>query len=218
LNTQTGNCMAICHECDLQVAIAGLREGQKASCPRCGFVISRKHCNALMRMAIFSLTAMVALLFANLFTFITLEVQGLERSLTLLDSIQSLTQQDEWTLAGIIAGIVFFLPVVLAVALSSLIFSLSFGRVSARTILLLRLLEFFRFWNMAEIYFLGVLISIIKVVSLADIQLGPSFWFFGVFSVAQIAALLHIDKFQLAHQIRQRVSADKTAEVHGEPA
>lgn len=205
LLSQSGGVEAICHECGLAQTINALAEGQKASCPRCGYIITRKHRNDIARMMVFSVTALIALIFANVFTFLTLGAQGQQRSLTLFQSILVLIEQGEWFLAIIIFAVIDVLPIVFLVVLNRLLFSILNQSTSRRTILLLRVVIACRFWNMAEIYFLGVLISLVKIISLADIQLGPSFWFFALFSGAQVAAILHLDKFQLAHTIRSQV-------------
>jgi paraquat-inducible protein A len=191
----------ICHECNLGVMIDGLQQGQKASCPRCAYVLTRVHRNAVSRMAVFSATAVCALIFSNLFTFISLTAQGQERSLTLPQSIIALCEHGDWLLAAITFAVVIALPLTFSIALHLLMFDIRTQQISARTQWLWKTIVVFRFWNMAEIYFLGVLVSIIKVVSLADVGFGPSFWFFCVFSIAQIATLLHLD----THQISQRI-------------
>ena len=156
-------------------------------------------------MAVFSVTAITALLFANMFTFISLNAQGNDRSLTLLQSIHLLFQGGDWPLGLIILTVIIVLPLLFSGSLNLLLYAIHSQNVSAKLFSLLRAIKAFQFWNMAEIYFLGVLVSIVKVVSLADISLGPSFWFFGLFCMAQLAAMQYLDSFQLANQLRAMI-------------
>ncbi len=87
-----------------------MQGGQKAACPRCEYTITRKFRNAADCMAVFSVTAVTALLFANMFTFIRLSAQGNDRSLTLPQSIHLLFREGDWPLGLIILTVIIVLP------------------------------------------------------------------------------------------------------------
>ena len=50
---------------------------------------------------------------------------------------------------------------------------------------------------MAEIFLIGILVSFVKIVAIADVSLGLSFWAYVFFSVCMTAAILNIDKREL---------------------
>jgi paraquat-inducible protein A len=212
LNHQLSDSRVICHECDLLVSIGPLPDGYKANCPRCGFVFTRRFTNALDRMLIFALTAVICLMFSNMFGYVNLLVQGQEREISLLETVQVLFELKEWALSVFMMLIIIGLPAFFAVLVSWLAIAIKLRRVSPRTINLLRFIGYLRFWNMAEIFFLGILISMVKVASLARIEVGYSFWAYAFFNVFFIAALLNYDKFQLALTIR-RIAYDRQANV-----
>jgi paraquat-inducible protein A len=192
----------------LLVDIGQFPAGYKASCPRCGLVFTRSFRNALDRMLIFALTAVICLLFSNLFGYVNLLVQGQEREISLLETVQVLFELREWALSAFMAVIIIGLPAFFSVLVSWLAIAIKMQWVTPHTINLLRIIGYIRFWNMAEIFFLGILISMVKVASLARIEVGLSFWAYAFFNVFFIAALLHYDKFQLALAIR-RIVHDK---------
>ena len=206
LNDQLSEIRVICHECDLLVCIGQLPDGHKASCPRCGCVLSRSVSNSLDRMLIFAVTALICLLFSNLFAYVNLLVQGQEREISLLETVQVLFELKEWALSGFMLVIIIGLPAFFTTLISWLAIAIKLQRVSPRTISMMRLLGYLRFWNMAEIFFLGILISMVKVASLAHIEVGLSFWAYALFNVFFIATLLHYDKLRLALAIRQVVN------------
>jgi len=208
LSDQILDSRVICHECDLLVDIGQLPDGYKASCPRCGYVFTRSFRNALDRMLIFALTAVICLLFSNLFGYVNLLVQGQEREISLLETVQVLFELKEWALSAFMLVIIIGLPAFFSVLISWLAIAIKLKRVSPQTIHLMRFIGYLRFWNMAEIFFLGILISMVKVASLARIEVGLSFWAYAAFNVFFIAALLHYDKFQMALAIR-RIVQDK---------
>lgn len=214
LSPDTYDSCAICHECDLPVEVGDLAAGHKAVCPRCGFVLSRAHTNAIDRMLIFSITALVCLVFSNLLGFVQMGVQGQERKITLFETVQVLFELDEFALAAFMLIVIIGLPALFIGVISWLAISIKLERVSRQTINLLHFVGFLRFWNMAEIFFLGILISMVKVASLAHISVGFSFWAYGLFNLFLIAAMMHVDKFQLARIIRSSVRK-KQAKVTG---
>lgn len=205
---------AICHECDLLVDVGHLPPGHKACCPRCGFVLSRAHANAIDRMLVFSVTAVVCLMFSGLFDFVQMAVQGQDRKITLLETVQVLFELDELALAAFMLVVIIGLPVLFGALMSWLAISIKLQRVSPRTISLLRVIGYLRFWNMAEIFFLGILVSMVKVASLAHVAVGYSFWSYGMFNVFLIAAMMHVDKFQLGQLIR-RIVRERQGLIHG---
>jgi paraquat-inducible protein A len=169
-------------------------------------------------MAVFTATTFLALLFANAFVFLRLDASGQQRSLSLPQSIVTLFEQGDWVLGVITLIVIVILPLAIACSLGLLLLTLFSGQSPPWATRLLALIDSFRFWNMAEIYFLGVLVSIIKIISLADIHFGPSFWFFALFTVSQLAALVHFDRFQIEQRLGA-ASAQGAASAHGaEPA
>jgi paraquat-inducible protein A len=205
LDALPSDTLTVCHQCDLLVTIGKVPEGSKASCPRCGHVFTSAHHNALDRMLVFAVTALICLLFSNLFSFVTLAVQGQQRQITLLDTVQELFTLQEWALGAFILVIIIGLPTLFVSMLCWLVISIKLRIVSVRTTRLLRAICFLRFWNMAEIFFLGILVSMVKIAAMADLQVGASFWCYAAFNIFLIAALLHLDKYQLALAIRQTV-------------
>jgi len=204
----------ICHECDLLVDVRCLPPGHKAVCPRCGSVLSRAHANAVDRILVFSVTAALFLLLSNLFGMVRMTVQGQQREITLLETVQELFRLDELALAGFMLVVIIGLPMVFVGLTAWLATAIRLRRVSPRTINVLRVVGYLRFWNMAEIFFLGILVSMVKIASMADVAVGYSFWAYGMFNVFMIAAMMHVDTFQLVRAIK-RIVKEKEADPNG---
>jgi paraquat-inducible protein A len=205
LNKESLDSCIICRECDLLCSVSGLPQGHKAICPRCGSVLTRAHKNSLNRILVFGITAIICLLFSNLFDYVNMSVQGQERQISLLETVQILFELKERALALFMSVIIIALPTFFVAVVSWLAISIKMGWVSARSINLLRIIAHLRFWNMAEIFFLGILISMVKVSSMVDVEVGVSFWAYALFNVFLIAALSNIDRFQLTQAIKQIV-------------
>ena len=205
MNQELSDDLIICHECDVLSHVGTLPGGFKAICPRCGSVLTRAHKNALDRMLVFGVTAVLCLLFSNFFSYVDMAVQGQHREISLLETVQVLFELKEWALSGFMLLVIIGLPTFFVGVVTWLALAIKLQRVSAQTIGLLRIVGYLRFWNMAEIFFLGILISMVKVASMADIEVGASFWAYALFNVCLIAAMVNFDKFQMALAIKQIV-------------
>jgi paraquat-inducible protein A len=186
-----------CHECALIVNISLLNERQKALCPRCGFILSAKHHNALDRILAFSISAIFFLLLSLPFEFLAFQSNGIERKIDILASLTILNNNNYHVLAVLEILTIFVIPALILFSLIYLTFALRKGVYPRYGQYLLNLTYKLLPWSMVEIFVVGVLVSLIKIISLADISLGPSFFTYILFSLTITAAVLHMDKHQL---------------------
>ena len=103
--------------------------------------------------------------------------------------------------------IIIGLPLVFLGALGALVLGIQLGRAGHWSFALLRCVAFLRFWNMAEIFFLGILVSMVKIADMAQVSLGLSFWAYACFNLFLILALANVDRYQLALAIRRQLAA-----------
>jgi len=186
-----------CHECGLRVAVPSLAERQKALCPRCGFVLSTRHVNAFERILAFAITALTFLAGSLFFDFLTFKANGIERKIDMVASVSILFDNGYPLLAIIEVITIFAIPAVLLLGIVYVLFFLRKGVYPKYGHTVLHLLFVLIPWSMVEIFLIGVLVSLIKVASLADIDLGLSFYAYVLFSMAMIATLLHMDRRHL---------------------
>jgi paraquat-inducible protein A len=190
-------CIVECHECALSVDISLLGERQKALCPRCGLVLTAKHHNALDRILAFSLSAIFFLLLSLPFEFLAFQSNGIERKIDILASLSILNDNNYQVLALLEVLTIFVIPTLVLLSLIYLLIPLRRGIYPRGGHYLLELTYKILPWSMVEIFVVGVLVSLVKIISLADISLGPSFFAYILFSLAMTAAVLHMDKHQL---------------------
>ncbi len=186
-----------CHECALSVNISLLIERQKALCPRCGFLLSAKHHNALDRILAYSISAIFFLLLSLPFEFLAFKSNGIERKIDILASLTILNNNNYLILAVLEVLTIFVIPALILFSLIYLSVALRKGIYPQGGQYFLNLTYKLLPWSMVEIFVVGVLVSLIKIISLADISLGPSFYTYILFSLAMTAAVLHMDKHQL---------------------
>lgn len=192
----------ICHQCGLLVSIPQLHDGCSANCPRCAKVLSKRHRNATDHVLFFSISALLCLFYSVWFGFLEMSVQGQVRQITLMDSVATLFSLQEMALGALMSLIIVGLPALYVSLLIFLVGSIKLNRVSRHSIVILRIVGYVRFWNMCEIFFLGILVSMVKIAGLAHLRVGESFWAYAFFNFFLFAAIMHFDKVQLARAIR----------------
>ena len=200
-----------CHECDLLVAVPALQPRQHAHCPRCNFLLTAKRPDAQNKILAYSITALIFLGLANLFPFITLNARGMEQSVTLLDSIAILFHEEHQLLAAVVFASIAIIPAMLLTGLAYVSISIRLGRVLPGARACLRWAIALGPWNMAEIFLIGILISFIKIVALADVELGLSFWAYTLFTLGVVLVTLNFDRREVWSQLdrhRPRPGAD----------
>ncbi|MGB0496472.1 MAG: PqiA/YebS family transporter subunit [Kangiellaceae bacterium] len=190
-----------CHECELAVTVNNLNVGQKAHCSRCGFVLLRYPHNMIDSILAFSLTAIIFLLLSLPFEFLLFKSNGLENSMSLFMSFQILVENDYWFLALIELITIYITPIFLLCTLLYLFIPLKKERYPANGHQVMKYLFLVLPWSMVEIFLVGAFVSLIKLVSLADVILGPSFYAFLFFSIAMTATVLYIDKQALLNML-----------------
>jgi paraquat-inducible protein A len=65
------------------------------------------------------------------------------------------------------------------------------------TVAVLRWILMLMPWSMAEIFLISILVSFVKIVTIADVSLGLSFWSYVLFTVCMTVVVLYPDKREL---------------------
>jgi paraquat-inducible protein A len=160
-----------------------VRPRAKARCVRCGSVLYRGIHSDPDRMAAITLGAIVVFLIAQFFPIVELQVGGYSTSATLLGSIKVLWHEKMQAVAAVVFLFTILLP---AVELGSLLYvtmALRDGRRPPGFDYLLRAVGTARRWGMTEVLMIGILITIVKMTSLAQVLLQPGLFAFGALTL-----------------------------------
>lgn len=184
-----------CHECDLLVAVPRLLEGEQASCPRCGNQLAILPRHPLQRPLVYALTSLIMLLCANVLPFLAINAKGLANSMTLFQAAGVLFDEDYRVLSILVYLCMQLLPMACLLLVCYLYGGYRLlqrppplSPMACRW--LFRLLP----WSMVEVFLVGVLVSLIKIASLAEVSIGLGFWCFVAFCLMYIKSMVHLDK------------------------
>lgn len=196
-----------CHECDLLVAVPTLTPGEKADCPRCGHTLIRRHANPAERSLALALATLIALALSVAFPFIGFELSGIGNRIELTDSAAILIGLHQPLVALCVLLTVIILPLVYLLSVSWLCAGMLLGRPLPRSRQIARTLRHVTPWMMADVFVIGTLVSLIKVVGMADIELGLSFWTFCAFALLLLLTTQSVDKDWLWFSLDRRAMA-----------
>lgn len=210
----------ICHECAYETHLPSLPNKHEAFCSRCGYRITAHRQHALQWVCALALSALIFLIVAMPFEFLSFSAKGQHQQIDLWGSISLLFAQDYALLAVIMASAIVILPGCILIALVSLLLPLQMGFIVPKAKYLINALFMLLPWAMAEIFLVGVLVSLIKISSLADVGVGLSFYAFLLFTLSMSAMLLFLDEHQLretfgSHQWQSKkpVNASKSIQT-----
>jgi len=195
-----------CLECDLLLARPALAEGERASCPRCGHKLTARPRDGFERSLAFALAAAVFLAAACLFPFLSLKAGGIENAITLPQSAIELYRNGRQLVALLVGAFILVIPAVMLVGVMALLVPLVRERNAPWLVPTGRLVFGLSPWSMVEVFVIGVIVSLVKLSSMATVVLGISFWSYAAFSVCLTAALSNLDRMYLWDSI-ERVSS-----------
>jgi len=190
-----------CLECDLVIEVEVLETGQRARCPRCGFLLTGQDGEAMNRGLAFALAAAALLVMANSFPFLELHSSGFEKVMTIPQAGLELYEGGRTVLAGMVLGPIVFVPALMLVAMIALLVQLRRGVRAAWLVPTGRLLFALNPWSMVEVFIIGVLVSLVKIGAMATVVIGTSFWAYIAFVLCFIVAVGSLDRFRIWREI-----------------
>ena len=190
-----------CHFCDTLHEVQVVEEGLAAHCKNCQSILYRNRPNSLQRSVAFGLTALCLMVLIFIFPFITMNAQGNISSVTVPGAVYMLWGSGSPVISMSVAVFVLALPLALLTTLLYLCIPLSFGKTLPGSARVMRSFLALQPWVMVEVFFLGAIVSLLKLVKLADIELGIGFWSVAGLMICIAGAVGGIDRIELWDRI-----------------
>ena len=198
----TAGSQMVCHECDLLLAVPALGVGQKAYCPRCNYLLAAHRPHASTMVFAFAVSGLFFLVLSAAFPFLGFSASGQERTVTLLQSILILVTEDLPSLAAIIFAAIVLIPATFLIGAVYVSVALKLKRLLPGTAAVLRWTLILMPWSMGEIFLISILVAFVKIVTIADVSLGLSFWSYLLFTVCITVVILYPDKRRLWQRVK----------------
>jgi len=174
-----------CPDCDLLQRVPALSPGGTARCARCGLALWSNRPGSLDRSMALAAAALIAFILANMEPLMRVSVSGRTSSTTILGGVQTMWLQGEKITALLVALFVVVAPAI------DIVFTLAVLLASRRPPAprwvgaMLRWMELSGIWSMVGVMMLGIMVSLVKISSLARVEPG-----IGIFAVGALVFLL----------------------------
>jgi len=185
-----------CKYCDKLHRKVALPRRAVARCGRCNAILYQYTDGRVDKLLAIALTALITYLIANYFPIVELETQGITTQTTLIGAIDQLWIDGRWLIALLVLCSALLFPLCEMLALLYLLIPLQFKRRPRHFDAVLRALLAIRPWGMIEVFMLGVLVTLVKLSSVARLIPEPALFAFGGLTLL-VALMLSFDPHTL---------------------
>jgi paraquat-inducible protein A len=209
MNANQPDDLIACHECDALSRKCDLPQHTSAKCPRCGSLLYRSISSNLDKICAMTLAALVTFVIAQGFPIVELDANGLTSETTLIGAIVALWNEQMEIMAVLVFCSTVLFPLCELLALLYVLLPLRSGYVPPGFNALLRGIQFVRPWGMIEVFMLGVLVTLVKMVSIARVIPEAALFAFGALTL-MFAVVVSFDPralWQIASRLERRKPA-----------
>ena len=199
---KTNNLLA-CPECDALQREPELHPGGTAACMRCGAELVRNQPASLELTLAFMTGAAVAFICANTFPLMELDAQGITTESTLYGLVEVLFRTGWPSVAIVVLVTVIVVPAAQIVTALYLLVSIKLGRLPHLLRPAIKTLDWIWRWGMVEVFFLGAIVSLVKLTKVADVYMGWAFYAVGAYVLLLAAAVSSFDPRTLWARIEE---------------
>jgi len=196
--------LIICHKCFTLHEEVDIADGSKACCGECGYILYRYDSKLIDHGLALSLTGLIFFIMANFFPVLKIDILGSEQFITIPKTIFSLFENQFYIVGFLCLFLIFIFPLMIFL-INIIIFSmLKLERGTKLTKELLIILSHIIPWSMADIFFISILVALVKLISFGQIHIGISFWALMIFVLTDIYITknIHISEIWM---LRKRV-------------
>ena len=198
----------ICQKCYTLHEEVPIEDGSKACCSKCGAVLYRYDSRLIDRGLALSITGLVFFILANLFPLVQIEILGHGQFITIPKTILSMFQSEFYVVGLICAFLIFIFPLMIFSINMVLYALLKLKRCEKLTKELLILLSHITPWSMTDIFFISILVALVKLIGYAQIHMGIAFWALMIFVLIDLYIVKRIHLAEL-WMLRRRVLLDE---------
>lgn len=185
-----------CPHCDLLLPQIRLTYGQKARCPRCKCVLLESKKNSVERTFAVSLAGLIAFIPATTYPLLGLQAAGLENEASLLQCVSAILDDGLFFAALLIFLFCILVPFVRLFLICYLTLQIIRKRYNPFDVDLFRLFHEIEEWGMLEVFLLGLVVSLYKILGVADAVFG-----FGLFAFVLLLLSATLVTFFLDEQL-----------------
>jgi len=167
--------LIICQKCHTLHEKVTLPNKKKAFCSQCDVLLYQTDENIIEKTLALVLTAAISLFIAFQYDIVTINIQGLEKSLTINALFIIMMEHHQYIVGIMFLFLIVIFPITILASMLMLLFFMKIEKAAYLTKRLLILLAHIRPWSMVDIFFISLLVAMVKLFDYAQIELGISF-------------------------------------------
>ncbi|MGU7814172.1 paraquat-inducible protein A [Burkholderia sp. AW49-1] len=179
-----------CHECDALLHKPRLSGREIARCPRCDALLYRNSTTQIERISALAVAALVTFVIAQAFPILEMDLNGTRVQTTLIGAIDALWHQGMEVVGVMVFCSTVLFPLVEMAALLYVLLPIRRGVVPPGLNFVLRTIQLVRPWGMIEVFMLGIVVTIVKMVSLARVVPDAALFAFGALTLMTAVVLM----------------------------
>jgi len=168
--------LVICHKCHTLHRKLPIEDRSKALCRNCGTVLYHRDERLLEHGLALSLSGLIFFIVANAFPLVRIEILGHEQFISIPSMILSMVDIGYYLVALFVGYLIFIFPLMIfsIYILLFLLMKRKRGKILSKKLLVL--LAEVKPWNMSDIFLISILVALVKLIGMAEIHFGISFW------------------------------------------
>ncbi|AYC31701.1 paraquat-inducible protein A [Pseudomonas cavernae] len=199
-----------CHECDLLMCKPLLADGERAECPRCGYELFAHRHQVIRRSLALVLAALLLYVPANFLPIMQLNLLGQASQDTVWSGVLGLYDSGMQGLALLVFLCSMGIPLLKLLCQLCVLLSIRWDVGRSYGLLIYRIYQHLREWGMLEVYMMGTLVAIVKLLDLADLSLGIGLACFAGLLLLQV----WLEVTMSPHQIWEALSGENALARH----
>ena len=196
--------LVACHECDLLMRKPVLQDGESAECPRCGYELFSHRHRVVRRSMALVLTALLLYVPANFLPIMQLNLLGQTSQDTVWSGVVGLYESGMQGIAVVVFLCSMAVPLLKLLCQLLVLLSIRMDFARSYGLLLYRIYHHMREWGMLEVYLMGILVAMVKLMDLADLSLGLGLFCF----IALLLVQVWLEVTMAPHQIWEALSGE----------
>ncbi|WP_420995471.1 paraquat-inducible protein A [Cupriavidus sp. 30B13] len=184
--------LVACEYCDAVYRREPLAAGERAQCLRCGGQLYRESTRAYARLLPLVLAALILFAVSNAYPIVEMDLKGVRTETTLWGAVQALYADRMEPVAMLVFATTILFPLTEMLMMLYLLVPMARRRMPAGFERIVRGIRQTRPWGMIEVFMIGVLVTLVKLSTMAQVLPGVALWSFGALVVV-LAAMLSFD-------------------------
>ena len=192
----------VCHECAALQKVPAVEPGHDATCVRCHSRLFRNPRGGIDKPLALVIASLMIFVVANLNPIMTLDILGVKLNTTITGAAYVFMMSGSPELAAIVWLPSVLFPGIILTGLCYILFSIRFQKNWRFTRPVLVWISRLAPWGMMDVFLLGILVSLVKLVGLADVVIDMGFYAFFLLVVLYAATMASLEPHTLWESLK----------------